>query len=169
MLGMLFAWSVPITSTGVAYSTAVLAGLYVTSVAIYRLYLSPISGFPGPRLAALTWAYEFYYDWMCPGKYYARVAEMHKAYGNFCPDVTLIIGVLMLPAGPIVRVTPTELHILDPSYYEHLYVTAAVRRTDIPYDFGQGTGFHGMIRLIPSHAYNPLTGVPRHSCACNWS
>jgi hypothetical protein len=28
--------------------------LYIIGVAIYRLYLSPIAKFPGPKLAALT-------------------------------------------------------------------------------------------------------------------
>lgn len=34
--------------------------LYTVYGAIYRLYLSPVAKFPGPKLAALTFWYEFY-------------------------------------------------------------------------------------------------------------
>lgn len=44
------------------YTLTVLCIAYYVYIAIYRLLLSPIRKFPGPRLAALTWWYEFYYD-----------------------------------------------------------------------------------------------------------
>lgn len=49
--------------------------------AIYRLYLSPLSHFPGPNLAALTLWYETYYDVWHRGKFVWKIAEMHKKYG----------------------------------------------------------------------------------------
>ncbi|OGE46951.1 hypothetical protein PENARI_c084G04415, partial [Penicillium arizonense] len=47
--------------------------------------------------------YEFYYDSFLEGQYTFRIAEMHRKY------------------GPIVRISPYELHIDDPEYYETLY------------------------------------------------
>ncbi|KAK7973454.1 hypothetical protein PG988_007588 [Apiospora saccharicola] len=78
-------------------------GLYVLTLVFYRLYLHPLAGFPGPRLAAVTRYFEAYYDVVCNGQYTFKIAEMHKKY------------------GPIIRISPHELHISDPSFYEKLY------------------------------------------------
>jgi hypothetical protein len=49
---------------------------------IYRLYLSPIAKFPGPKLAALTLWYEFYYNIVLNGQYVFEIKKMHEKYGN---------------------------------------------------------------------------------------
>ena len=54
---------------------------YYVAVAIYRLYLSPLAKFPGPKLAALTSWYEFYYDIVLQGRYVWKIAELHEQYG----------------------------------------------------------------------------------------
>ncbi len=41
--------------------------VYSVVVSIYRLYLSPISHIPGPKLAALTQWYETYYELVAGG------------------------------------------------------------------------------------------------------
>jgi hypothetical protein len=55
---------------------------YLVSVAIYRLYLHPLAGFPGPKLAALTKWYEFYYEAILRGQFTFHIQEMHKKYGS---------------------------------------------------------------------------------------
>ena len=55
--------------------------LYVLYGAIWRVHLSPIAHIPGPRLAALTFWNEAYYDIALGGKYTWKIAEYHKAYG----------------------------------------------------------------------------------------
>jgi len=57
--------------------------LYVITGGIYSLYLSPLSKFPGPKLAALTLWYEFYYDVIRNGKYLWEIEKMHEKYGRF--------------------------------------------------------------------------------------
>lgn len=56
--------------------------LYLVWVASYRLYLSPIAKFPGPKLAALTFWYELYHDVIRPGQYTWEIAKMHEQYGK---------------------------------------------------------------------------------------
>ena len=55
--------------------------VYLAGLAIYRLYLSPIAKFPGPKLAALSRWYEFYYEIPLRGQYSAHLQELHKIYG----------------------------------------------------------------------------------------
>lgn len=56
--------------------------LYFASLVIYRLYFHPLAGFPGPKIAAATRWYEFYYDVIKRGKYVYKIEEMHKKYGR---------------------------------------------------------------------------------------
>ncbi|KIW03319.1 uncharacterized protein PV09_05530 [Verruconis gallopava] len=77
---------------------------YILCIVVYRLYLTPVRSFPGPRLAALTFWYEFYYDVWLRGKYVWKIEKLHRKY------------------GPIVRINPEELHIDDPSFYDEVYV-----------------------------------------------
>ena len=64
--------------------TSSLLLVYVVCLSVWRLCLSPLAGFPGPKLAALTLWYEFYYDVLKPGGglYIWRIEEMHRKYGN---------------------------------------------------------------------------------------
>lgn len=55
--------------------------VYVVSVAIYRLIFHPLGRFPGPKWAAVTGLYEFYWDVIQNGQYTFRIAELHRQYG----------------------------------------------------------------------------------------
>ncbi|KAK0742081.1 cytochrome P450 [Apiosordaria backusii] len=84
--------------------TAIIGGLcWMMITGIRRLYFHPLSKFPGPKLAALTLWYEFYWNVIKQGQLMWRIQEMHKQYGS------------------IVRINPHELHILDPQFYDELY------------------------------------------------
>ncbi|KAL8983026.1 MAG: hypothetical protein Q9205_002616 [Flavoplaca limonia] len=78
--------------------------MYLLALAIYRLYLSPLAKFPGPKLAALTQWVESYHELKSPGGQFIWVYQKwHEQY------------------GPIIRINPTELHIQDSDFYETLY------------------------------------------------
>ena len=49
-------------------------------LAIYRVFLHPLSSFPGPRLAALTHWYAAFYAWK--GELHLRNREWHNQYGQ---------------------------------------------------------------------------------------
>ena len=55
---------------------------YASFIVAYRLFFSPIARFPGPKLAAATDIYEFYYNWWCQGKYVFEIEKMHQKYGS---------------------------------------------------------------------------------------
>lgn len=61
---------------------AVCMTIYLASLIIYRLYLSPVAAFPGPLLARTTHWYEFYYNYVRTGMYYKKIEEFHVKYGK---------------------------------------------------------------------------------------
>ncbi|KAF2728852.1 cytochrome P450 [Polyplosphaeria fusca] len=86
---------------------------YVLSTIIWLSFLDPLRHIPGPRLAALTRLYEAYYDIWLDGQYTFKIIELHEKY------------------GPIVRVSPRELHISDPEFFDTIYASStAPRRTN---------------------------------------
>lgn len=86
-----------------AVIVAVAALVYFVTLAVYRLYFHPLAKFPGPRAAALTFLYEGYYEVVKVGYYSAHISKLHDLY------------------GPVVRVTPNELHIRDSRFFDDFY------------------------------------------------
>jgi hypothetical protein len=69
-------------ATNLLWLTAgVLVTLWLGALAVYRLYLSPLAKFPGPKLAALTGWYEAYYDCIKEGSFWIQIEQFHKQYG----------------------------------------------------------------------------------------
>ena len=59
-----------------------LLAISAITLVIYRLYFSPLTGIPGPKLAAATGWYEFYFDCWLAGKYIFEIERMHGIYGE---------------------------------------------------------------------------------------
>ncbi|KAI0881626.1 cytochrome P450 [Annulohypoxylon maeteangense] len=92
MLGL---WVQPISSIPQACTAvSLLVSSFIIIKVFYRLFLSPLSKFPGPKLAAATKLYEAYHvliknDWL------ENLKNLHEIY------------------GPVVRLGPNELHFVD--------------------------------------------------------
>lgn len=56
---------------------------YVLGLYVYRIYYDPLSKIPGPKLAAASLWYEFYYDVVKKGQYTWKIWEMHDRYGIY--------------------------------------------------------------------------------------
>ncbi|KUL83714.1 hypothetical protein ZTR_07489 [Talaromyces verruculosus] len=109
---------------------------YFITVLIYRLYFHPLAKFPGPKIAAATFLYEIAWDYFGHGAYLFECERMHAKY------------------GPIIRVNPSELSIKDPEYYNTLYVTGAIRKTNAWPHFGDGMDFNGSHGMTVDHDHH---------------
>jgi cytochrome P450 len=87
----------------------VLLVTYFAGRCIYNLYFHPLHKIPGPRIAAMTSFYDFWYDVVRGGTYLWEIGKMHEVY------------------GPIVRINPNEVHINDPEYYNNIYAGGSRR------------------------------------------
>lgn len=61
--------------------------LYLVIVCVRRVYFHPLSQFPGPRLAAVTRWYEFYFDIIKGGIFSKQFPALHQKYGTLIPFV----------------------------------------------------------------------------------
>ena len=53
----------------------------VVCLYLYRLFFHPLAKYPGPKLAAATNWYEFYYDVIQHGNFTHHIQQLHKQYG----------------------------------------------------------------------------------------
>ena len=56
--------------------------LYCSVLVFYRLVLSPLARFPGPKVTAATLWYEFYFEVIKRGQFTFKVRDWHKKYGT---------------------------------------------------------------------------------------
>lgn len=102
-------------------------------VVLRRLFWHPLSSFPGPKFAAATKWYEFYFDIIKRpgGTFMYEIERMHDVYGITLDSVRFALNreqpsltirrTSLTRAGPIVRINPEELHVKDSSWFDVLY------------------------------------------------
>ena len=66
-----------------ALAAVVLLLARVVVTIIYRLFFHPLAKVPGPKLAAITWNYERYYDLYHYAQFWRKIGELHEQYGMF--------------------------------------------------------------------------------------
>lgn len=121
--------NIPMSPWSLVLSLLAIYCFYGIWLAIYRLFLSPLSRFPGPKLAAATGWYQSYYELVTWAKGHFKIKDLHDKY------------------GPIVRINPWEISINDAEFYSVLNVSGSVRHTNIDVrqraalGFGESHGF----------------------------
>ncbi|TVY33221.1 Cytochrome P450 monooxygenase [Lachnellula occidentalis] len=135
------------SSLSISYTSCAITALGVwilglATLAVYRLYFSPLSKFPGPKLAALSKWYEAYYELVCNGKFSREIDRMHDIY------------------GPIVRVTPNELHIKDSQFFDTFYSYPKIQKYGWDAKLGNEnaifTTIHSAVHRRRRGALNPM-------------
>jgi hypothetical protein len=108
------------------YQTVLLWIAYRVTLALYNISpWHPLSRFPGPRLASMTFLYEFWYDVICIGRYTREIQKMHERYGEIIASPCDLLNSETNAAsqGPIVRINPEELHCNDPEFIDEIYAS----------------------------------------------
>ena len=77
-----FTFDMPAWLIYVAVFVTVLC-VYGIALVGHRVYFSPLSHIPGPKLAAATSWYEVYYDLVKGRQFPWRIREMHAKYGMY--------------------------------------------------------------------------------------
>ncbi|OOF94142.1 hypothetical protein ASPCADRAFT_397829 [Aspergillus carbonarius ITEM 5010] len=110
----------------------------------YRLYLHPLRHIPGPKLAAITHFYDFYYNIYHKGMFIFQIEELHKVYGTSLGR-----------KRPIVRIAPNEVHVNDPAFYDEIYASSR-RRRDKPGYYAPLTGFPQSLVSTLTHDHHRM-------------
>ncbi|KAK0125722.1 hypothetical protein ONS95_000277 [Cadophora gregata] len=97
--------------------------------------------FEAPTLFSigLSTRYEAYYDLILGGKYTFKIIDLHKQY------------------GPIIRISPWEIHISDPDFYDTVYASSASGQRRDKYDwFTKSFGMDSSTFATPQHDLHKL-------------
>ena len=64
-----------------AAAIAALCVLWLAGTILYRIYVHPLAGVPGPFWAKITSFYGFYFNMVRGGTYYREVERLHGKHG----------------------------------------------------------------------------------------
>ncbi|THC89759.1 hypothetical protein EYZ11_010780 [Aspergillus tanneri] len=85
-----------------AVSLTIATVLRSFGVVVYRIFFHPLAKIPGPLFGRATFLYSFWYN-MRGGRMYLQIQKLHEQY------------------GPVVRITPNEIHLSDPDECDKIY------------------------------------------------
>ncbi|RFU74765.1 elymoclavine monooxygenase [Trichoderma arundinaceum] len=138
--GVMWLWLSRLYSVSlVAFCFTLLATALVLliSTIIYRLYIHPLRKIPGPRLAALTDVYGFYWNWAGEG-YCKLFNPLHQKY--------------RIEDSQIVRIGPNHVHVDQPAFFDEAFKAGSAWLKDASFykHFG---GVDTMIEPIEYRTY----------------
>lgn len=149
-------------------SILVLAYVIVKSVAtvVYNVWFHPLAKIPGPKIAGAMYLYQTYYSLIGGSRYYIEIGKIHEKYGNRtyprCHNFLqpYIVPYLQLP-GPIIRITPDEVHFSDPENYEKIYFVGSKHPKSIFYsrfsiNYSTFTALSPSVHRLRRSALNPF-------------
>lgn len=67
----------------VYYDLLLAFALYRLFKVVYNLYFHPLAKFPGPKLAAASHLYEFYWSVVQDGQFIWVLERLHKEHGTY--------------------------------------------------------------------------------------
>src|SRR6186713_68581 len=83
--------------------------VYLIYDVVQKLFLCPIAKVPGPKLAALTRAYEAYFDLVENGRFPWQIDALHEKYGSYGPLLTILWKLLNRGIKvPLYALAPTK-------------------------------------------------------------
>ncbi|KHN97497.1 Cytochrome P450 [Metarhizium album ARSEF 1941] len=114
--GLIWSWlsrTEPVSWNVMAWMAcgAVLFPVFVKG--LYNLYFHPLRNVPGPKLAALTDFYAFYWNWIRDEGYSKRFGSLHKHYNS-----------------PIIRIGPNHVHTNQPEYFDVIFKAGSKWKKD---------------------------------------
>nr|AEV21227.1 elymoclavine monooxygenase [Periglandula ipomoeae] len=90
--------------TWVLFTFCISITLPLVMIGIYNLYFHPLRNVPGPKLAALTNLYAFYWNWIRDEGYSRQFSALHKYYNS-----------------SIIRVGPNHVHTTQVELYDVIF------------------------------------------------
>nr|XP_036582011.1 trichodiene oxygenase [Colletotrichum truncatum]KAF6790568.1 trichodiene oxygenase [Colletotrichum truncatum] len=117
-MGSLYDISIPLGILSWTTIGTIIAGwlIYQALGFIYNVSpFHPLYKFPGPKVAAGSYAYEFWFDMVKTGRYTREIKRLHGIY------------------GPIIRINPDELHCNDPNFIDEIYAGGGRKRNKSPH------------------------------------
>jgi hypothetical protein len=111
----------------VAFALYLLTSLVYT--AIYKVSFHPLAHIPGPKLAGVTYLYQTYFSLVGGSCYYVKSKRCTRYMVRLFRSVNLTDY-----EGPLVRITPDELHFSDHANFEIINYTGSKYQKSALYD-----------------------------------
>ena len=98
----------------------------LTPYSLIKVDFTAIMNTRGPRLAAASYLCQTYFCFVGGSRFYQQIERLHKKYGKInIPGSkhrrSNFADCLRSDVGPVVRITPDEIHLSDPDNYERIH------------------------------------------------